>query len=477
MSAALLHMYMGTGKSKVLLDILQNVPEIRTVLLVVPKRVVTVWPKELVKHLVDPNEWRVVVLANGPIDKRAKELQKQAAEVQGTALRFLVITNYDAVWRGKLGEWLMGQRWDLVAADEVQRIKSSGGKTSRWFAKLRSQARRRIGMSGSPTPHSFLDAFGVFRFLDAAIFGYSFIMFRRKYANFHPSADLQRAAHGAALMINPATGNLFASREVEEEFKRRYASITYYAGPEVLDLPSETDQEVYCELEGPTAKMYKALDGDLVARHRKGLVTAANRMVLVTRLQQVASGYAVIEPDWFDLDSAARLGVRPCEEVVSRAKEKLLAEVLEEIGSNRLSCFSEPIIIFARFVHDLARAKQVWKETFPDEPEALELSGKRDEHEYWQTGESRCLVAQMRAGSLGIDLTRARYAIYYSLDFSREAFQQSRARIHRPGQKRTVAHVYLLTRNTVDEVLLRGLRRGQDLQDAFDDWLREKQDK
>jgi hypothetical protein len=44
------------------------------------------------------------------------------------------------------------------------------------------------------------------------------------------------------------------------------------------------------------------------------------------------------------------------------------------------------------------------------------------------------LGAQLKSGGVGIDLTRARYGIYYSLDFALADYLQSRKRLHRPGQ-------------------------------------------
>jgi SNF2 family DNA or RNA helicase len=56
----------------------------------------------------------------------------------------------------------------------------------------------------------------------------------------------------------------------------------------------------------------------------------------------------------------------------------------------------------------------------------------------------------MQAGSEGISLVRARYAVYYSTGFSLGLYLQSRARLHRPGQTRPVVYYHLVVRDTVD---------------------------
>ena len=67
---------------------------------------------------------------------------------------------------------------------------------------------------------------------------------------------------------------------------------------------------------------------------------------------------------------------------------------------------------------------------------SLELSGRRDELKRWQDGGAQVLAVQISAGGIGVDLTRARYSIYYSLSFSLGEYDQALSRVHRPGQTR-----------------------------------------
>ena len=68
-----------------------------------------------------------------------------------------------------------------------------------------------------------------------------------------------------------------------------------------------------------------------------------------------------------------------------------------------------------------------------------------------------------RSGGVGIDLTRARYSIYYSLGFSLGSYEQSLARIHRPGQTRPVEYIHLLAKDTVDEKVMAALAHRADV--------------
>src|SRR5207302_255726 len=88
---------------------------------------------------------------------------------QQEALAFVL--NYDSAWRSPFAEWALKQKWDLVVADEIHRCKAPGGKASRFLARLGKAARFRLGLSGTPMPHSPLDVYAYYRFLDPRIFG------------------------------------------------------------------------------------------------------------------------------------------------------------------------------------------------------------------------------------------------------------------------------------------------------------------
>ncbi len=74
-------------------------------------------------------------------------------------------------------------------------------------------------------------------------------------------------------------------------------------------------------------------------------------------------------------------------------------------------------------------------------------------------------MVQYQAGNAGIDLTLSSYLIYYSFTFSLSEYQQSQARVYRPGQTRPVTVSHLILRDTLDEIILRALEEKRDLID------------
>jgi SNF2 family DNA or RNA helicase len=171
-------------------------------------------------------------------------------------------------------------------------------------------------------------------------------------------------------------------------------------------------------------------------------VTAANKLVVVTRLQQATSGFGV------DVRGNA---VAVCSE---NAKQRSLADLLEDLD--------EPVVIFCKFRHDLEVAASVCKSLGKS---WSELSGSSKQLSEWQEGATSVLIVQQQSGGCGIDLTRSAAAIYFSLSHSLGDYEQSLARLRRPGQTRTVRYWHLVATGTVDESIYAALDNKRDVAD------------
>lgn len=417
-SGILLAMGMGTGKSLVACMLTLGL-DARRVLIACPLRVVPVWMSQFERHVNAP----VVILAldedaGSVAEKRfLAEEKMRLAEARGVP--FICVINYDSAWRDPFAGWAEKQSWDLVIADEAHRLKAPGGKASLFFKRLRPHARVRVAMTGTPMPHGLTDVYAVARFTDPTIYGPSFAAFRQKYC-----------------VMGGYQKKQITGYQHLEEFEALLSRFTFRVGKEVLDLPPETHVTYHCELSRDAQRIYRDLEEDFVAQVREGVVTAANAMVKLLRLQQVTGG--VVPTD----DGTVHR--------VDNAKQELLADTLEDMGSD------EPVVVFCRFHADLDAVHEAAKKSGY---QSLELSGRRDELKRWQDGEAQVLAVQISAGGVGVDLTRARYSIYYSLSFSLGEYDQALSRVHRPGQTRPVEHIHLVARNTVDVKILRALEK------------------
>ena len=419
--ASMLAYDMGTGKTRVAIEAM-SLDGAQRVLVLCPKSVVAVWPRELEKYA--PGRYLAVPLGKGTTAERAARAKQALFHGAARGDKVVVIVNYEAAWRGDLKKLLLGVDWDLVIADESHRIKAPGGKASAFCALLSSRARKRLCMTGTPMPHSPLDIYGQYRFLAPSIFGTSFARFKAEYAKMGG----------------------YGGHEVDEYINLERLQAMFYSialrveADEVLDLPGLHEYDRVVELEPGARRAYDQLLARFQADLAEGRVTAANVLTRLLRLSQCANG--VLKTD--DGQEVA----------VSQAKEQALEEVFDELER------SEPVVVFCRFRTDIDTVHRV---AAAAGRVSKELSGRCNELQEWQEGHGSILAVQIQAGGVGVDLTRARYAVYYSVNYSMGDYDQSRRRLYRPGQSRRCTYVHLVAEATIDQDIYEALSERRDL--------------
>lgn len=424
---ALLALDMGTGKTAVAIHLITNLG-LKRVLVSCPNAVVPVWPHQFEEHTDIPVN--VVPLTGHVVDRL--QLAKWWFEREITQ-PLVLVTNHEAVWMKPLGPWIKEQQWDLVIVDESHRAKAPGGTLSKFLTGIRDRAARRLCLTGTPMPHSPLDIYAQYRFLDPGIFGTSYTRFRARYA-----------------IMGGFENKQVLDFQNQDELHERMFQIAYrVTSDEVLDLPEMVFTDQLVELDPPERKLYEEIKEELVADYRTGTITASNALVKILRLSQVANGHVGMDEG-------------PVE-IVGSSKLHALAELVEGIRAD------EPIVIFARFLPDIARIKEtiegLGREVFEFRGEVKELDEWREACKLADPQEESApvLVAQIQSGSEGIDLTEARYCIYFSLGYNLGNYTQSLKRVHRPGQTRTTFFYHLLAQRTIDTVIKRSLMKKGDV--------------
>ena len=369
-------------------------------------------------------------LTRGTTRKRA-EMLKQRVKFAADNQAIVCMVNYEAVWRGELAAAVQGIQWGAIILDESHRAKSPNSKISKWLHRLtRSQPQaRRILLTGTPMPQSLLDIYGQSRIVDEELFGTSYVRFRNRYANCHP---------------------MFASKVLawknQDEFAQKLDGISYRVeADEVLDLPETMHERIEVEMTPAARKAYTSLSEELTAEIGQGTVTISNALNKLLRLQQLTSGFAHVDD----------LGTVPVDG--TPVKRLALEDRLGDLAA------TEPVVVFCRFRNDLAEVQAAAKSLGR---EYAEVSGSRKDLERWQAGDAVILGVQIQSGGLGIDCSRAAYAFYYSLGFSLGDYQQSLARLHRPGQTRCVRYYHLVCKDSVDEQVYAALRSRQNVIEA-----------
>lgn len=443
--AGMLAMEMGTGKTLAALRTLEQWGA-RAVLIFAPLSVLPVWEAEVTKH--SPDDWRAII-PNGSLSARAvtarRELARQRRERANSDAGLMIVINYEAVLSNDILDVAKFGGFDALVLDESHRIKAPGGKISRRCSQIADRIPRRLCLTGTPMPHSPLDIYAQYRALDKTIFGTSNTLFKARYA----------------VMGGWENKQVVAYRDLEDLHDRMASASFRVRAADVLDLPGWTEQVMTCELEAPAAAAYRQMERTYVLELEQGIITAQNALSKLLRLQQITSGHLPLEGEDGEVRSQR----------VSTAKQRLLSETVEGMLPVEYGAPPEPIVVFARFIADLDAAREV---SLEHGLRPAELSGRHNDLAAWQRGEADLLAVQIQAGGLGVDMSRARFAIYYSLGYSLGDLLQTQARLHRPGQTRLVTYAYLVARGTVDEDIIEALRRREQMIEYVVDQLREK---
>lgn len=444
---ALLAMEMGTGKSLCAIAAIGATPDRSRTLILCPKKVLDVWPIELDRHA--GFEYRLET-RHDSADRRAKRI---SAAFESCGSRLIVGVNYEAAITRQLVDCLLGHRWDLAILDESHRAKGAKGATGRLVHDLGKVSARRLCLSGTPTPHSPLDIFAQARFLAPEVFGESWTRFCARYAVSQPVPEKWI---GRELRPNERPPTRIVGVRNLPEIEARMSTFTFRVkASDVLDLP-EAHHVIRPVTLGATASgIYRDLEESCYALVRdaagnKAALQANGALAQLLKLQAVTGGQVADENG-----KVQRVGTE---------KLETLAELLEDLGPK------EPVVVFARFRTELA---QIHEAAAAAELKSLEISGQRSDYLEWREPNAPTVLAvQIQSGGAGIDLTRASKCVYWSSDWSLGNYAQSLARLHRPGQKRTVTYFHLHARHdddtqTVDGEIYQALANRSDFIESF----------
>lgn len=443
-SACMLDMDMGTGKTRVAIDVLTSRPDVRKVLIMCPKAVMDVWPKELKKHA--PEASVEVLCLNGRYTTTEKAELLRSFVVSGSHNKQMVVVNYDSAWRGWLGEIIKRTHFDMVIMDESHRIKAAGSKISRFAASLGKTVPYRMCLSGTPMANSPLDVYGQYRFLDPSIFGTRYDLFTGEYA------------------IMSATNPPFVvGYKNQQTLNAKFQSIAYSCKManmrDQLKLPEVLPPNINTvSIPVKDRRLLKELSKEFIASCEGGSIVANNVLVKILRMQQITSGYCSVQEDPSNFTGKII--------ELNSTKEDALVELLMEFPAD------ERVVVFYVFVHDLHSIIRACDRAADEVDERLsrtvfELNGQINNLEEWKACTGGVLAVQIQAGAEGVDMSCSHLCVYYSLPHSLSVFNQSQARLYRPGQHNRVLFNYLLAENTIDMVMFDALSNKQDLLDGI----------
>ncbi len=435
---------MGTGKSKIIIDLIVN-KGFDCVLIVCTERGCEVWQEQFARHSnIGPEN--VLNLMGVPTPKKVLATSEKFTQrlTEASEGPLIIIVNYAGVWRQPFADYLMQKtvKIDCIVCDESHRIKSPGSKCSRFLTRIGHKVDYRYLVTGTPLAENPMDVYAQYRFLDPSIFGTSFAKFKDRYQNLDTRKSM--AVGFPVLDKKQPYKNL-------DELQEKVFSIAFKMSSSIK-LPKQNNRiQKFC--------LSKKASDVYIRMSKEGIITcgdwyceAENALTKQIRKKQITSGfvsavnYNTNEKKCFKLDDT---------------RKEVLKDILESLGP------TEPIVIFAQYTYDLKQIKKACQEIGYS---YSELSGKVNTESEWQKGKASVLGVQFSKGSESADFTRARYAIYYSMTNSLALYLQSKKRIHRPGQTKPVFYIHLVAEQynhkpTIDSTIIKAVQLKKDIVD------------
>jgi SWI/SNF-related matrix-associated actin-dependent regulator of chromatin subfamily A-like protein 1 len=416
---------MGLGKTKTAIDYAEWLDKgtgALRILVACPNTVKRNWTNEIEKHAGHSG----YIVPDGTIKQRVKQY----------ATRRYTIVNCEQLSFAESAAALAAISWDLVIVDESTRFKTPSSSRTKALHKIRSA--HRVILTGTPITGKPEDAWAQMHFIEPGMLG-SWWGFQDRYLDKNPwTKAIEGVKPGMDLVLSRVIGT--RSYRLRKE--------------EVLDLPPKVYEDRLVEMDGEQKRAYETMKHDLRMTVGDNVVEAWNILTQLLRLTQVTAGL---------LGAGDRYSWLTGNE---NAKIKALDELLDDLGPD------EPVVIFGMYQRELEHLALRYGKSGDDHGAGLIYgpTPERRRAEYidaFQAGRLKRLFVQQHTGGIGINLTAAKYAVYFTRGWSLEDWLQSQDRLHRIGQTGTVTIITLTAKGTIDEDIAAALGQKQNIADAL----------
>jgi len=430
-------MEMGTGKTKVLIDnmaMLYDKGKIDGALIIAPKGVIGTWHnQELPAHLPNHIE-NVTVLWQANITKgQSRKLGTLFKTGEELHILIMNIEAFSTQKGAQFAQKFMLSHKTLMVVDESTTIKNPKAKRTKNILQLADRAQYRRILTGSPVTKNPLDLFTQCYFLDPFHLDHqSYYSFRTRYA-------IMKTAHIAGRSIQLVAGFKHLA-ELSEKLK----PFSYRVLKEdCLDLPDKIYMKRVISLTDEQLKVYKQMKEEALAILNEKTVTTVNALTQLMRLQQITCGHFVADDG-------------TTQEIKNNRLNELM-DILDEVEGKA--------IIWVHWQKDVQIIKKALiKEYGPGS--VVDYYGltpqdqrQKNKDAFQNDSKVRYFVGTPQTGGYGITLTAANTVIYYSNGYDLEKRIQSEDRAHRIGQHKPVTYVDILAEETVDEKIVKSLRK------------------
>jgi len=401
-----LFMEMRLGKTLVCIRWLSNQPG--PFLVVAPVEALLGWTDELHGERISADRIRILY---GTKQQRLDLLTSASSDTW-------CLINYEGL--RVINKEIKQHPWKAVILDESTRIRNPKAGVTKFCLSAFNHVPKRAILTGLPDPESPMDYFCQMAFLNSSFMGcHNFWMFRHKYfmsdargwewkPRYGTLDQIKREVHKSAFMLSRHKANIGS--------KKLY-------------------QKRVVEMTADQARAYKQVKNEFAYEDKETKWVVAQ----VTWLARIAGG--------FDPDGVIHLSTRKLDELCRLIKEDLR---------------NEQVIVWFRFNVELRAAVEALSNMGIKVAWITGSVNKKDRPpivKAFQTGAIQVLAMQVKCGRFGLDCSAADTAIYYSNPYDGEDRAQTEDRIIHPKKTKPLLLVDLITKGSIDEDVIRILKR------------------
>ena len=399
---ALLADEMGLGKTVQTLSYVSTEKQTFPVLIVAPLVTLKNWEREIEKFLKKKSRNGRILESESPSVTLIRTGKSKELPVSD-----IYVINYELLLKRSDDIEKLGIR--TIVCDEVHNLRSKTTQKYKAVKKLAasSTVHYRIGLSGTPIYNRGSEIWPIIDILKPGLLG-SFKEFCEYFCYVNDKGKAIVLENKRASLRNELQKHVMLRRKKADVLKELKDKVRY---KQVI----ASDTEFYLE---ELDKIWQKLE--------------AEQKVAQTEFSKSASYHRAIQSE------RQIAGVAKLPHVINFVKDIMEIE--------------ESVVVFChhKVIHKLLH------ESLQEFSPVSIIGGqsdatRQDQIDKFQRGESKLMIAGIRAGNVGINLTRAKYVIFAELDWSPAIHRQAEDRLHRIGQKNTVFAYYLIGNGTLDD--------------------------
>ncbi len=342
----------------------------------------------------------------------------------------LVITTYGIMRRDI--KVLNKYEFHYIILDESQAIKNPLAQTSKAARLLK--ANNRLALTGTPVENTTVELWSLFAFLNPGLLG-GLDYFKKGFSTPIEKRGDERSAHLLRQIVYP-----FILRRTKAQ-----------VAPE---LPPRSERILYSDMEPAQRKLYNRMRDYyralLLGMLEKEGINASRMKILegLLRLRQIANHPRLVEKKFRG----------------TSGKFDLLLETLETLQSE-----GHKALVFSQFVQMLRLVQEpLDAHKVPYSYLDGHTQNRQERVDRFQNDpDIRLFLISLKAGGLGLNLTAADYVIHIDPWWNPAVEMQATDRTHRIGQDKPVIVYKLITRDSVEEKILKLQEQKKNLVDQL----------